>query len=58
VKSLEARSLYFCKSLRSNAELVVRESAASKYLNTEAEDSTGLEAVPRQPVMTQQTEKI
>jgi hypothetical protein len=39
-------------------ELVVRESPASKDVNTEAEEATTLEAVTRrQPVKIQQTEK-
>jgi hypothetical protein len=46
-----------CKPLRSNAELVVRESLASKDVKTEAEEVTVLEAVIRQPVKRQQTEK-
>jgi hypothetical protein len=44
--------------LRSNAELVVRQSPSGKDVNTEAEEATALEAVIRQPVKTQQTEKI
>jgi hypothetical protein len=47
---LEAEEHPCCKSLRSNAELVVRESPASKEVNMEAELSTSLEAVIRQPV--------
>jgi hypothetical protein len=46
-----------CKSLRSNAELVVKQSMASKDVNTEVEEATSLEAVTRQPMKTQQTEK-
>jgi hypothetical protein len=39
-------------------ELVVRQSPASKNMNTEAEEATALEAVTRrQPVKIQQTEK-
>jgi hypothetical protein len=45
------------KSLRSNAELVVKLSPASKDVNTEAEEAMALEAVTRQPVKTQQIEK-
>jgi hypothetical protein len=45
------------KPLRSNAELVVRQSSVSKDVNTEAEQATALEAVTRQPVKTQQTWK-
>jgi hypothetical protein len=41
---------------RSN-ELGVKYATASKYVNTEAEKSTGLEAVTRQPAKTQQAEK-
>jgi hypothetical protein len=41
------------KSLRSNAELVVRQSPASKDVNAEAEKATVWEAVTRQPVNTQ-----
>jgi hypothetical protein len=48
---------YCCKSLHSNAKLVVRKSPTSKDVNMEAEGSTALEAVIRQPVKTQQTEK-
>jgi hypothetical protein len=45
-------------SLLSNAEFVVRQSASSKDVNTEAEEVTLLEAVTRrQPVNTEQTEK-
>jgi hypothetical protein len=39
-------------------QLIVRQSPASKAVKTEAELSTVLEAVTRQPVKTQQTEKI
>jgi hypothetical protein len=39
----------------SNAELAVRQSPASKDVNTKGEESTSLEA--RQPVKTQQTDK-
>jgi hypothetical protein len=40
-------------------ELVMRQSLASKGVNTEAEEATALEAVTRrQPVKIQQTEKI
>jgi hypothetical protein len=40
-------------------DLVVRESPASKDVNTEAKEATALEAVTsRQPVKIQQTEKI
>jgi hypothetical protein len=46
-----------CKPLSSNAELLVRQSSASKDVNTEAEEAAGLEAVTRQAVKTQQTEK-
>jgi hypothetical protein len=45
------RSLH-CKSMHSNAELVVRQSLASKDVNTETEEVTVLEAVTRQPVKT------
>jgi hypothetical protein len=42
----------------SSNELVLRESSASKDMNTEAEEATALEAVTRpQPVKIQQTEK-
>jgi hypothetical protein len=51
------RSRHYCKSLRSNAKLVVRQSQASMNVNTKAEEATALEAVTRQPVKTQQTEK-
>jgi hypothetical protein len=51
------RSTCCCKSLRSNTELVVRQSLASKDVNTEGEEVTALKAVTRQPVKTQQTEK-
>jgi hypothetical protein len=38
---------------------IVRQSPASKHMNTEVEGSTVLEAIPRQQlVKTQQTEKI
>jgi hypothetical protein len=41
-----------------SSERVVRQSPASKDLNTEAEEATALEAVTkRQPVKIQQTEK-
>jgi hypothetical protein len=46
------------KSLCSNTELVVRQSLASKDMNTEAKEATALEAVTRwQWVKTQQTGK-
>jgi hypothetical protein len=51
-------SLHSFKSLRTNAELVVRQSPASKDVNTEAVEAMALEAVIRQPMKTQQTEKI
>jgi hypothetical protein len=38
-------------------ELIVRKSPGSKNVNTEAEESTTLEAVTRQPMKTQQTER-
>jgi hypothetical protein len=53
----EAEEPHCFKSLRNNAELVVRESPASKDVNMEAERTTVLEAVTRQPVKAQQTEK-
>jgi hypothetical protein len=43
-------------SLPSNAELVVRESPASKDVNTEVKEAAALEAVTRQPVKTRKTE--
>jgi hypothetical protein len=45
------------KSLRSNVELLVNQSPAINDVNTEAEGATALEAVTRQPVKTQQSEK-
>lgn len=51
------RSPHCFKFLRINAELVVRESPASKDLIAEAEGATELEAVTRQPVNTEQIEK-
>jgi hypothetical protein len=51
------RSPHCCKSLRSNAGLIVRQSPASKDVSTKAEEATSSEAVIRQPVKTQQTEK-
>jgi hypothetical protein len=47
VKRQEAEKPRCCKSLRSNAELVVRESPASKGVNTEAQKATSLEAAGR-----------
>ena len=47
-----------CKQDKSRVQLVLRQSAASKDVNTEAEGSTALGAVTRQPMKTQQTEKI
>jgi hypothetical protein len=44
-----------CKPLRGNAELVVRQSPACEDMNTEADESTALENVTRQPVKSQQT---
>jgi hypothetical protein len=44
-------------SLRTNAELVARQSPASKDVNTEAEEAAVLETDTRQLVKTQQTEK-
>jgi hypothetical protein len=46
-----------CESLRSNVELLVRHSPANMDVNTEAEEATALEAVTRQPMKTQKTEK-
>jgi hypothetical protein len=43
-------------SLRSSAEIVVRQSPASEDVNTEAEVSTALEAITRQSMKTQQVE--
>jgi hypothetical protein len=57
VKMWEEKEPHYCKSLRSNAELVVRQSPASKDVNTETEEVTVWEAVTRQPVKTRQTEK-
>jgi hypothetical protein len=48
-------NIYYCKSVRRNPELVVRQSPVSKNVNTEAEEATVLEAVIRQPVKTQHT---
>jgi aminoglycoside phosphotransferase (APT) family kinase protein len=45
------------KSLRSNAELIVRQSPVSNDVKKEAKEATALEAVTRQPVKTQQVEK-
>jgi hypothetical protein len=46
------------KQERSRVELVVRQSPASKDMNTEAEEATALEAVNRrQQVKIQQAEK-
>jgi hypothetical protein len=45
------------KSLCSNAELVVKQSAASKDVNMAAEEAMSLEAFTGQPVKIQQTEK-
>jgi hypothetical protein len=47
-----------CKLLRNNVEFIMKKSPTSKDVNTEAEEATALEAVTRQPVKTQQTEKI
>jgi hypothetical protein len=50
----------YCKSLRSNAESsceIDNSQEEQKPLSTEAEEATALEAVTRQPVKTQQTEK-
>jgi hypothetical protein len=47
------RSAHCFKSVCSNAELVGRESSASKDVNMEAEEAAALEAVIRQPVKTQ-----
>jgi hypothetical protein len=44
--------------LHSNAELAVKQLPASKGMNTEAEGAMALEAITRQPVKTQKTEKI
>jgi hypothetical protein len=58
VKSREVEEPHCCKPLHSNAELVVRQSPASKDMNTEAEEATALETVTRrQTVNTQQVEK-
>jgi hypothetical protein len=46
-----------CKSLCSNAELAVRRTPASEGVSTEAEEAMSLEAVARQQLKTQQTEK-
>jgi hypothetical protein len=54
---VEAGEAHCCKSLRNNTELVVRQSPAIQDVNTEAEVSTELEAVTRQPLKTQQSEK-
>jgi hypothetical protein len=48
---------YYCKSLHSNTKLVVRPSPASKDVTTGTEEATALEAVTRQPVKTQHTDK-
>jgi hypothetical protein len=45
------------KTRRGRQKLVVRQSLASKDLNTEAKGATALEAVSRQPSKAQQTEK-
>jgi hypothetical protein len=42
------RSIHCCKTLRSNAELGVSQSLASKDVKTEAAESTGWQAVTRQ----------
>jgi hypothetical protein len=46
-------SPHYCKPLRSNAELVVRQSPAIKDMSMEDEEATSLEAVTRKPVRTQ-----
>jgi hypothetical protein len=38
--------------------MVVRHSAAGKYVNTEAKESMALEAATRQPLKIQQTQKV
>jgi hypothetical protein len=48
----EAEELQGSKSLCSNAELVVRQSAASKSVNTEVEYSMAFEAFTRQTAKT------
>jgi hypothetical protein len=52
-------SLSWCYNQdKSTVKLLVRQSPASKYVNTEAEEATALEAVTRrQPVKIQQAEK-
>jgi hypothetical protein len=45
------------KQVRSRIYLVVRQSPASKVVNTEPEEATALEAVTRRLVKTRQTEK-
>jgi hypothetical protein len=52
-----AEELHCFKSLRSKAELVMRESPNSKDTNTEVKEATVLEAVIRQRMKTEQTEK-
>jgi hypothetical protein len=46
-----------CKPLCRNVELCVRQSSASKDVNTKTDKASLLKAVTRQPVKTQQTEK-
>jgi hypothetical protein len=51
------RDLHCFKPLRSNAELVVRQPPTRKDVNTEAEESTAVKVITKQPVETAHTEK-
>jgi hypothetical protein len=48
----DVAELHCFKSLRSNAELFVRQSPASKEMYTEADETTKYEVIIRQPVKT------
>jgi hypothetical protein len=51
-------SPHCCKSLRTNDELLVRQSPDSKEVNTETDEASVLQGVTRQHVKRQKTEKI
>jgi hypothetical protein len=55
--SLESLERVYRQTDHSKSEAVVRQSLTSKDMNTEAEEATALEAITRQLVKTQQTEK-